>query len=81
VSNDTDRALGRIGGGESPVRFITDADARHWTVREMTSNQYDRREARDLVFMATDIVRRVRTFPRDWYLLDDHELYELSLSP
>ena len=47
----------------------------------MRSNQYDRRDARDLVFMARDIVRRVRSYPREWYLLDDEQLYALSLSP
>jgi hypothetical protein len=81
VANDTDSGVGRIGSSESPIRFITGADNRRWTVREMTSNQYDRRDARDLVFMARDIVRRVRSYPRDWYLLDDEELYALSLSP
>jgi hypothetical protein len=81
VSNDADSVVGRVGGGESPVRFITGADHRRWTVREMTSNQYDRRDARDLVFMARDIVRRVRSYPRDWHLLDDAQLFELSLLP
>jgi len=81
VANDTDSVVGRVGSSESPIRFITGADNRRWTVREMTSNQYDRRDARDLVFMARDIVRRVRSYPRDWYLLDDERLYALSLSP
>ena len=45
----------------------------------MPSNQYDRRDARDLVFMSKDIARRVRTYPRDWYLLEDDGLYALSL--
>jgi hypothetical protein len=79
MANETDTPTGRIGGGESPIRIFTDAQDRRWTVREMTSNQYDRRGARDLVFMSKDIARRVRTYPRDWYLLDDERLYALSL--
>lgn len=81
MANETDSVLGRIGDSELPVRHITGADNRRWTVREMTSNQYDRRDGCDLVFMARDVVRRVRNYPRDWYLLDDERLYALSLSP
>jgi hypothetical protein len=79
VANETD-VRGRVDGGESRVRYITSADNRQWTVREMRSNLYDRRDQRDLVFMARDIVRRVRSYPRDWYQLDDEHLYALSLS-
>ena len=81
MASETDPVVGRIDSGESPIRFITSADHRRWTVREMRSNQYDRRDARDLVFMARDIVRRVRSYPNEWYLLDDEQLYALSLSP
>jgi hypothetical protein len=79
VANETD-VRGRVDGGESRVRYITSADQRQWTVREMRSNLYDRRDARDLVFMARDIVRRVRNYPVDWYQLDDEQLFTLSLS-
>ena len=35
-----DSVVGRVGSAEAPVRFITGADNRRWTVREMTSNQF-----------------------------------------
>lgn len=79
MASDTDLPVGRISGGDSRVRVFTDRENRRWTVREVTSNQYDRRDARDLVFMSKDIARRVRNYPRDWYLLDDEHLYALSL--
>jgi hypothetical protein len=79
MANGTDSIGGRVSGGESPVRVFTDRENRRWTVREVTSNQYDRRDARDLVFMSKDIARRVRRYPRDWYLLDDEDLYAVSL--
>jgi hypothetical protein len=77
---DADRAVGWIGGNDAPVRYIVDKDHREWTVREIASNLYDRRDARDLVFIAQDIVRRVRNYPPDWHRLDDQALYELSLT-
>ena len=80
MTSDADPIVGRIGG-DSPVRYITSADHRKWTVREIASNQYDRRDAHDLVFIAHDVVRRVRDYPRDWYMLDDAALYALSLGP
>ena len=79
MAQDIDSRAGRISSGESPVRIFTDRDHRRWTVREMATNQYDRRDARDLVFMSKDIARRVRNYPRDWHLLDDERLYALSL--
>jgi len=80
VTRDADSIVGRIGG-DSPVRYITSDDHRKWTVREIASNQYDRRDAHDLVFISHDVVRRVRDYPRDWHMLDDAALYALSLGP
>ena len=39
---------------------------------------YDRRGGSSLVFDAVDLVRRVRSFPPDWFELPDSELMELS---
>lgn len=79
MASETDSRAGRISGGESPVRVFTDRHNRRWTVREVASNQYDRRDSRDLVFMSKDIARRVRNYPQDWHQLDDDGLYALSL--
>jgi hypothetical protein len=79
VTPNADDAIGHVGSSESPVRYIVDGDHRHWTVREIASNQYDRRDSRDLVFISRDIVRRVRNYPSEWYALDDAALYALSL--
>lgn len=84
MKHDADRIAGHISGGESPVRYLSSSDHRRWTVREIASNRYDRRdarsgEARDLAFIAPDIVRRIRHYPSDWYMLDDEALYALSL--
>ena len=67
--------------GTSIVRRFVDAEHRPWTVREVTSSQYDRRGARDLIFASVDIVRRVRNYPTNWHTLSDKELCALSLRP
>jgi hypothetical protein len=79
VTPSADDTVGRIESSDSPVRYIVDGDRRRWTVREIASNRYDRRDSRDLVFMARDIVRRVRNYPAEWYALEDDALYALSL--
>ena len=79
MTSNADDTIGRVEGGESPVRYIVDGDHRRWTVREIASNQYDRRDSRDLVFISRDIVRRVRNYPSEWFALDDDALYALSL--
>ncbi|HEY4217211.1 MAG TPA: hypothetical protein VGM67_08735 [Gemmatimonadaceae bacterium] len=38
----------------------------------------DRRSAPTLVFESDDVMRRVRTFPRDWRDMSDERLFELS---
>jgi hypothetical protein len=79
VTPSADDTIGRIESAESPVRYIVDGEQRRWAVREIASNQYDRRDSRDLVFVSRDIVRRVRNYPAEWYSLDDAALYALSL--
>jgi hypothetical protein len=69
---------GRKRAGD-PEDSAADRENRRWTVREVVSTQYDRRDRRDLVFMSKDIARRVRSYPADWHLLDDDRLYALSL--
>lgn len=49
-----------------------------WLVYEMPPHAFDRRSALSLVFEAEDVVRRVRSFPRNWRDLPDEELFALS---
>ena len=61
------------------VRVIRDDEYREWTVREVPPTVYDRRHGNSLVFINSDVMRRVRSFPADWYELSDADLYAVSL--
>jgi hypothetical protein len=59
-------------------RIISDGHGREWLVREIENQAYDRRDSRSLIFERSDIVRRLRTFPRTWPAMSDDELFVLS---
>ncbi|MFI5228756.1 MAG: hypothetical protein ACHQWU_06790 [Gemmatimonadales bacterium] len=59
-------------------RTFTDSDGRRWRVREVPNPSYDRRGGTCLIFESTDTLRRVRTFPPEWYDMSDAALLELS---
>lgn len=63
------------------VRHIRDETGQLWTVTELISTGYDRRESRSLVFGTDEVIRRVRNYPSDWRSLSDMDLYALSLTP
>ena len=48
-----------------------------WTVR-LVARHYDRRSGPDLVFESADVVRRVRSYPADWFTLSDEALFAIS---
>ena len=56
------------------------ADGYHWAVHEVPAPQFDRRGGTHLVFDGELVMRRVRTYPTDWFELPDEELYALSLN-
>ena len=58
-------------------RFM--ADGYRWVVTEVVAPRFDRRGGTHLMFDGETIMRRVRTFPENWYDLSDEELYALSL--
>lgn len=47
----------------------------HWRVRLVSS--FDRRGP-DLLFESDSVIRRVRSYPENWYELSDDELLHLS---
>ena len=53
-------------------------NGREWTIREVVAPEYDRRAGTNLIFEASDIVRRVRCFPENWRELSEADLAELS---
>ena len=63
--------------GEGKIRRIS-ADGVRWVIREVPAPAFDRRGGTHLVFDGESVMRRVRSFPSDWYALSDEALYELS---
>jgi len=47
-------------------------------VREVPAPPFDRRVETHLLFDGELVMRRLRSFPADWYDLSDDELYALS---
>lgn len=62
----------------SMSRTLSDADGRVWIVTEMRLPIHDHSGRASLVFSTDDAVRRVRTFPREWFELLDDDLLALS---
>jgi hypothetical protein len=54
------------------------ADGLRWAVREVSAPAFDRRGGTHLLFDGELVMRRLRTFPVDWFSLSDDALYELS---
>jgi len=59
------------------VRLLS-ADGLRWTVREVSAPPFDRRGGTHLVFDGELVMRRLRSFPAEWYDLSDDALYALS---
>jgi hypothetical protein len=67
----------RRAASDYPRRLLIDPAGRAWDVFEAPL-PYDRRGGKSLVFAANDIMRRVRTYPANWFELPDPALLELS---
>lgn len=76
---ETEKDLHEIARSvSSPKVRLLVADGLRWVVREVSAPQFDRRAGTHLVFDGELVMRRLRTFPPDWYSLSDAELYALS---
>ena len=60
-----------------PVRRFVDGDGIHWRVFEHRA-LFDRRSRASLIFESTNVVRRVRGFPENWFELTDEQLARIS---
>lgn len=49
-----------------------------WVIVEIRDAPYDRRGGRSLVFSTDGVMRRVRDYPGNWFVLSDAELLSLS---
>jgi hypothetical protein len=58
--------------------LVDPATSIQWVVVEIRDRFYDRRDSRSLVFLSDGVMRRVRTYPQDWFDLADAELLSLS---
>ena len=61
------------------MRRFVDAEGVHWRVFEHSAKA-DRRTTPTLIFESTNVVRRVRTYPANWFELSDGELARLSFA-
>ncbi len=69
---DTALAQSRRGPAR-PGRTFDDGAGREWRVTE-----HESASGRSLVFMSASAMRRVSTYPDDWWLLPERELEALS---
>ncbi|HEY2375025.1 MAG TPA: hypothetical protein VGH98_03530 [Gemmatimonadaceae bacterium] len=68
-------AYGRVRSrSDRPWRAVADEEGRVWRVREVSFAD----DAPSLIFESEAGFRRVRAYPKDWQVLNDSELYELS---
>jgi len=60
------------------VRYL-EADGHRWRVHEVPAPEFDRRRGgTHLLFHAESVMRRVRSFPPNWFDLTDQDLYALT---
>jgi len=79
MTPDSISTLDRILRGDSPFRYLTDADQRDLTVREIFVERREPPRVNMLVFISDDDVRGISSFPLDWRKLDDSTLLSLSV--
>lgn len=63
----------------SGARRLT-IDGQTWVVREVTEAKLDRRAASHLLFEGPHGARCVRSYPPDWRMLSDEDLFRLSVN-
>ena len=60
------------------TRTYTDDLGMTWHVTEQPFSEYDRRRGSSLIFSSELAVRRVRSYPSDWFTLSEVALAALS---
>ena len=66
--------------GEGERSRTVEGGGHYWRVYEATYPGVNRGRG-SLIFDAETVVRRVRTYPADWFEASDSDLYNLSLRP
>ncbi|HEY4132303.1 MAG TPA: hypothetical protein VGM50_16960 [Gemmatimonadaceae bacterium] len=66
-------------GNESVYVRVLHFDGRAWKVREERNRFGDHDAGKSLIFESSSLIRRVRTYPTDWFDLADDALFRLSL--
>jgi hypothetical protein len=61
-----------------PRREFYDDEDRRWVVREIEAPAYDPGAGKSLMYSGEGVMRRVWTYPADWFFLSDAELYDVS---
>jgi hypothetical protein len=59
-------------------RVVNDGNGTVWEVREIANPDYDRRGGNSLIFESSSVVRRVRSYPHNWYELPNPDLLAVS---
>ncbi len=72
----TDTPVARPVDSRTRVRWV---DGVRWIVREAEPPAFDRRAGPSLIFESDEIVRRMRDYPADWFVLSGEQLYRISL--
>lgn len=79
--NDPTARANPAGKSSDPrSRSFVDDDGHLWKVSEQPFSEYDRRRGASLIFESDLAVRRVRSYPEDWFTLSDAALARLSWS-
>jgi hypothetical protein len=68
----------RVVRDRSRREFYDDQD-RRWVVREVDAPSYDPGAGKSLMFSGEGVMRRVWTYPENWFELSDVALYEVSV--
>ena len=58
--------------------LVITIDHEEWRIYELGPAAYDRRGANTLVFESDGVIRRVRSYPKEWRKLSPQELFALS---
>ncbi|HEU4993730.1 MAG TPA: hypothetical protein VFT29_02890 [Gemmatimonadaceae bacterium] len=79
MSTGSEDAEPRVDAERLAIVREVEGDGEIWIVREVPAPQFDRRGGTHLVFESAFVMRRLRTFPKDWISMSAASLYQLSL--
>lgn len=78
MSTASEESEPRVDAERLAIVREVEGDGERWIVREVPAPPFDRRGGTHLVFESAYVMRRLRTFPRDWISLSNESLYLLS---